>query len=153
MLNSATGCPTESPGRERTPQEIAAGHLEMPGLSKSQKRHWKTIRDHDCKKDDDVYTRFGREWEDAAQLGNQASMAERSAIGLTGRTGLHGVSITARNTGRPTDSVGIGSVVRDHFPVEYTPTARDPLHHTLILPKPVTTTTELLFNGIFGRTP
>ncbi len=145
--------PVSAPATERTPQKLAADHLEMPGLSKNQKRHWKTVRDHSCKKDDSVYTRFGRDWEDTEHLGKQARMAEKSAIGITGRTGLHGVSVTARNTGRPTDSVGIGSVVREHFPVEYTPTARDPLHHSLILPKPVTTTTELLFNGIFGRTP
>ena len=64
--------------------------------------------------------------------------------------GIHGVSVTARDTKAPAGRAQQSDVER-HFRVHDTPSRRDPLHRTVELPKPVTAEVAESFNRLFGR--
>jgi hypothetical protein len=87
--------------------------------------------------------RFGTDPESAEKLATQAA----AALGVLG---VHGVSVTARDTTAPA-GVARRSEVEALFPVHDTPTRRDQLHRTVELPHPVTPEVAELFNRLFGR--
>jgi hypothetical protein len=91
----------------------------------------------------EILKRFGTDVESAERLAAQADMAER-------KTGIHGVSVTARKTRAPA-SQAVRSDVEQVFRVHNTPSDRDPLHRTVELPKPVTEAVAAEFNRLFGR--
>lgn len=101
---------------------------------------------------DDTLARQGTSWESASRLQRQSEAAEANGFG-------HGVSVTtpesnARLSRNPADA---SSATRREFeeagfPVHHTPTARDPNHHTVELPDPVTPEDARRFNEILGRT-
>jgi hypothetical protein len=91
----------------------------------------------------EVLKRFGNEMESAQRLASQSAAAE--AI-----LGIHGVSVTARETDAPAGRANRGAVA-SVFPIHDTPTRRDPLHRTVQLPKPVTPEVAAEFNRLFGR--
>ena len=71
----------------------------------------------------------------------------------------HGVSVTtpaqnARLSQDPTDAsfATRRQLEEAGFTVHHTPTRRDPFHHSVELPKPVTPEAARLFNEVFGRT-
>ena len=88
----------------------------------------------------EILKRFGTEPESAERLAGQAAAAESVM-------GIHGVSVTARDTAARADR----AAVEAHFRVHDTPTRRDPAHRTVELPKPVTAETAEKFNRVFGR--
>ena len=92
---------------------------------------------------DEVLKRFGTDPESAEKLAGDAAKAE--AI-----IGIHGVSVTARET---TATVGSAtrSEIERHFTVHDTPSRRDKGHRTVELPKPVTLEVAEAFNRLFGR--
>ena len=92
---------------------------------------------------DELLKRFGTDSETAKRLGEQADMAERVL-------GIHGVSVTARNSTAPARS-RLRSEVEQVFRVHDTPTRRDPFHRTVELPKPVTEDVSRRFNELFGN--
>jgi hypothetical protein len=94
---------------------------------------------------EEILGREGRAWEDARELSRQAGLAERHP-----KFQIHGVTVTAKKTGE-TYSKCARSTLERHFPVRDTPTYTDPLHRTLVLPKPVTEEAAKLFNSLFGR--
>ena len=87
--------------------------------------------------------RFGTDPEPADRLAAQAAAAETVL-------GIHGVSVTARDTTAPAGATARPDV-EAHFRVHDTPSRRDPLHRTVELPKPVTPEVAELFNALFGR--
>jgi hypothetical protein len=93
--------------------------------------------------DPEVLKRFGADPESADRLAAQAAAAEAVL-------GVHGVSVTARETTAPS-GMAARSDVESHFRVHDTPSRRDPLHRTVELPKPVTPEVADLFNRLFGR--
>lgn len=92
---------------------------------------------------EEVLKRFGTDPETADKLAADAAAAEAVI-------GIHGVSVTARNTNAPAGHAN-RSDVEQHFPVHNTPTRRDRLHRTVELPQPVTPEVAELFNRLFGR--
>jgi hypothetical protein len=92
---------------------------------------------------DEILKRFGVDPEPADRLAVQAAAAEAVL-------GIHGVSVTARET---TSQAGRArrSDVEKVFPVHNTGSRRDPLHRTVELPKPVTPAVAEQFNRLFGR--
>ncbi|AWM41117.1 hypothetical protein GobsT_02750 [Gemmata obscuriglobus] len=92
---------------------------------------------------DEQLKRFGTTAESAERLAQQAAAAETVL-------GIHGVSVTARDTNAPA-GVAPRSEVEKHFPVHNTPSRRDPQHRTVELPKPVTPEVADRFNRLFGR--
>jgi hypothetical protein len=92
---------------------------------------------------DEVLTRFGLEPESAERLAEQAVAAES-------KLGIHGVSVTARDTTAPAGRARRGDV-EAVFRVHNTRSRRDPLHRTVELPKLVTPEVAELFNRLFGR--
>jgi RHS repeat-associated protein len=101
----------------------------------------------------DSLERRGTAPETAADLQDQSTRA--AAAGFP-----HGVSVTTRGRneelGVPPSAVS--SATRSEleaagFPVHSTPTARDPNHHTVELPNPVTPEDADRFNQALGRTP
>jgi hypothetical protein len=92
---------------------------------------------------DEQLKRFGTDPESADRLAEQAAKAEAVL-------GIHGVSVTARDTIAPAGTAP-RSEVEKHFRVHDTPSRRDPLHRTVELPKPVTPEVAELFNRLFGR--
>src|SRR5690606_34494059 len=89
--------------RPDTPQIWAERELQKKDLTKKQRRLYNKIKTHDCEKDD-VYTRFGSDWESSEKLAAEAQAAEAATIGVLGLKNLHGVSVTARPPFRPNDS-------------------------------------------------
>ena len=101
----------------------------------------------------DVFVRRGSDWESTGRLAKQAGQAEE-----TGRFG-HGVSVTSPESNQrlsrdPDDAVSATrrEIEDAGFALTHTPTNNDPDHHTLILPKPVTSDVARAFNQLFGRT-
>lgn len=92
---------------------------------------------------DEQLKRFGTDPESADRLAEQAAAAEAVI-------GIHGVSVTARDTTAPA-GVAPRTEVEKHFVVHDTPSRRDPRHRTVELPKPVTPEVAELFNRLFGR--
>jgi hypothetical protein len=99
-----------------------------------------------------TFSRFGTSWESPTRLGNQAAAAEATEIGVNRVAGLHGVSVTQATPKVPASSATLSEIEGAGFSVVHTPTTGDPLHHTLILPKPVTPEVAQAFNRCFGRT-
>ena len=100
---------------------------------------------------EDVLVRQGKDWESASRLGRQAQDAENAGF-------PHGVSVTtpasnARLSKDPSDASNATRAQFEEagFPVQYTPTGRDPNHHTVQLPKPVTPDVARQFNQVLGR--
>ena len=87
--------------------------------------------------------RFGTDPESAERLAEQAAAAEA-------KLGIHGVSVTARNTTAPAGRAPRDAVEKV-FRVHNTRSGRDKLHRTVELPKPVTQDVADLFNRLFGR--
>ena len=92
---------------------------------------------------EEVLKRFGTDPETAEKLTSAAAAA--AAV-----IGIHGVSVTARETKAPAGRAN-RSDIEQHFTVHNTPSRRDPLHRTVELPQPVTTEVAELFNRLFGR--
>ena len=92
---------------------------------------------------DELLKRFGTDPESAERLAAQAAAAQAVL-------GIHGVSVSARDTSAPCDSAP-RAVVQTAFPVHDTPSRRDPLHRTVELPVPVTPEVAERFNRLFGR--
>jgi hypothetical protein len=100
---------------------------------------------------DGTLVRQGTDKESASRLGRKAGEAEANGF-------PHGVSVTTpdannRLANNPSDS---STATRKQiegagFPVVHTPTRRDPDHHTVVLPKPVTPADAQRFNEVFGR--
>ncbi|MFI0373296.1 RHS repeat-associated core domain-containing protein [Actinomadura sp. 1N219] len=104
--------------------------------------------------DDDVFVRRGTSWESTGRLSSQAQAAGDHPSGRF----PHGVSVTtpesnARLSRNPEDAVTAtrGQIKAAGFDVVHTPTRNDPNHHTLVLPKPVTSDAARSFNQLFGR--
>lgn len=87
--------------------------------------------------------RFGTDPESAGQLAEQAAAAEA-------KIGIHGVSVTTRDTNAPAGRASRDEVEKV-FRVRNTPSRRDPLHRTVELPEPVTPEVADAFNRLFGR--
>jgi hypothetical protein len=99
----------------------------------------------------DPLVRRGRSWESAKRLAAKCAEAEEAGF-------PHGVSVTSPDANRelakdPEDCVTAArsAFETDGFEVIYTPTRRDPDHHTVELPKPVTEEIAVKFNTILGR--
>lgn len=92
---------------------------------------------------DEVLKRFGTDPETVEKLAEAAAAAEKVL-------GIHGVSVTARDTTAPAGRANRTDVA-PHFRVHDTPSRRDRLHRTVELPKPVTAEVAELFNRLFGR--
>jgi hypothetical protein len=93
--------------------------------------------------DEELLKRFGTDPEPATRLAQQAA-ASLAVLGI------HGVSVTARETTAPAGAATRSDVERV-FPVLDTPSRRDPLHRTVELPQPVTDAVAETFNRLFGR--
>lgn len=91
----------------------------------------------------EVLKRFGVAPESAEKLGTAAAQAFEIL-------GIHGVSVTARDTKAPAGHASRTDIEK-HFRVHDTPSRRDPLHRTVELPQPVTDDVAELFNRLFGR--
>lgn len=102
-----------------------------------------TLHNHHRALPDELLKRFGSDPETAEKLAADAARAD-------GVLGIHGVSVTARETTAPAGAASRAEVER-HFRVHDTPTRRDRGHRTVELPKPVTPETADLFNRLFGR--
>src|SRR5439155_2033565 len=72
---------------------------------------------------DEVLKRFGTDAEPAEKLAGDAARAEAVL-------GVHGVSVTARETTAPAGHA-VRADVEAHFPVHDTPSRRDKLHRTV----------------------
>jgi hypothetical protein len=91
----------------------------------------------------EILKRFGAEPESAERLAAHSTAAEAVL-------GIHGVSVTARETTAPAGRARRADV-EQVFRVDDTPSRRDPLHRTVELPKPVTPDVADTFNRLFGR--
>jgi hypothetical protein len=91
----------------------------------------------------EILKRLGLTRESAVRLARKAAQAERVL-------GIHGVSVTAGQTGSVASEAAREEVAK-LFPVHETPTRNDPLHRTVELPKPVTQEVANQFNRLFGR--
>ena len=99
----------------------------------------------------DVLVRRGTSWESPRRLARQAKQAREAGF-------RHGVSVTVPEANLllardPTDvSQASRRALEDAgLKVHPTPTRRDPNHHTIELPDPVTDEVAEVFNRIFGR--
>ena len=91
----------------------------------------------------EVLKRFGTDPESVDRLAEQAAAA-LSTIGI------HGVSVTGRETAAPASRANRIDVAKV-FRVHDTRSRRDPLHRTVELPIPVTQAVVDDFNRLFGR--
>ncbi len=105
----------------------------------------------DCATKDATLVRRGSSYESATRLQKQAAAAEAHGF-------PHGVSVTTpesnlRLSRNPSDaSQATREAFEDvGFPVHHTPTANDPLHHTVELPSEVTPEVADRFNSVLGR--
>jgi hypothetical protein len=92
---------------------------------------------------EELLKRFGADPESVEKLAGDAANAEAVL-------GIHGVSVTARETKAPAGRASRPDV-EQHFKVHDTPSRRDKRHRTVELPKPVTQEVADLFNRLFGR--
>jgi RHS repeat-associated protein len=147
------------PGRTMNPRTKAAVDLGLTlldaaaGLGKVAVRELLAAERQVVRDVEERFYRRGTDWESKTRLGKQAEAAERTAIGVNKVTGLHGVSVS-----RTVPAPGIEAVSATRKEIEdagfslvHTGTANDPLHHTLVLPKPIEKPVELIFNLLFGR--
>jgi hypothetical protein len=104
------------------------------------------------KDEDQLFYRRGTSYESTTRLGRQAAAAEQAKIGVLGVTGLHGVSVSRTVPTVPASAATRAAIEGAGFRLVPTPTASDPFHHTLELPKPVTRDVADKFNALFGRT-
>jgi hypothetical protein len=107
---------------------------------------------------DDILVRRGKNKESAQRLAKQAAAAEQAGSARNGVPFGHGVSVTspeanARLAIDPDDASRATRLEVENagFEVRHTPTARDPDHHTVQLPKPVTEEVAARFNAVLGR--
>jgi len=135
--------------------EVAAVKLEA-ALTKVEGSLGRTL----LQGGEDIFVRRGTSFETATRLEKQAMAAEKAGVARNGTPYGHGVSVTtpesnARLARDPADaSYATRSALKDEgFEVRHTPTAADPMHHTVQLPAPVTPQAAGLFNRIFGRRP
>ena len=101
---------------------------------------------------DDLQVRRLKNWESAQRLARWAADAEQAGLG-------HGLSVTSPEANQhlaqdPADAVQATRRAFEEagFEVRYTPSKRDPDHHTVIIPKPVTEEVATRFNAVLGRT-
>ncbi|MEU4743704.1 polymorphic toxin-type HINT domain-containing protein [Actinosynnema sp. NPDC023658] len=97
--------------------------------------------------DDQVFARLGTSKESTGRLADQARMAEGNPKSFG-----HGVSVRAVDG--PVEGASLATKAQLEgagFSLIFTPTRKLPMHHTLILPKPVDTGVQKLFNQAFGR--
>ena len=99
----------------------------------------------------ETLVRQGVSWESTGRLSRKALEAEAAGKG-------HGISVTTpqsnlRLSTNPSDSVSAStdSLEAAGLHVTETPGRRDPDHHTLLLPRPVTPEVARLVNELFGR--
>jgi hypothetical protein len=107
---------------------------------------------------EELLVRRGRSPESARRLEAQATAAEMAGTAQNGVSYGHGVSVTspasnARLARDPADAVSARRRELEDagFEVRHTPTRADPDHHTVQLPKPVTSGVADIFNSLFGR--
>jgi hypothetical protein len=94
---------------------------------------------------DQLFSRFGTSAESTGRLTRKAADAEEHGNG-------HGLSVTATDGAAEGTSVASrADIEAAGFSLRYTPSRADPMHHTLILPKPVTSGVKNQFNTVFGR--
>lgn len=105
----------------------------------------------DCSKANDTLVRRGKDKESATRLAARAQDAEAHGF-------PHGVSVTTpasnqRLSKDPSDAMMATKKAFEDagFTVHHTPTSKDPQHHTVELPKPVTPEVAKLFNSVLGR--
>ncbi|MFC9692915.1 RHS repeat-associated core domain-containing protein [Kribbella sp. NPDC056951] len=97
---------------------------------------------------DQLFARFGTSKESTGRLARNAQMAEDG----TPRSYGHGVSVTPVDSAAEGVSVATRSQIEGAgFSLRFTPTRNNGRHHTLILPKPVTSGVQKDFNTVFGR--
>jgi RHS repeat-associated protein len=87
--------------------------------------------------------RLGTSPESPIRLGTKAAAAEEAI-------GIHGVSVSGAKPEGPASRAS-QEAVKSEFKVHETPSAKDPQHKTVELPKPVTKSVADLFNDLFGR--
>ncbi|HEY3790039.1 MAG TPA: hypothetical protein VGL71_14360, partial [Urbifossiella sp.] len=92
---------------------------------------------------DEILKRFGADPESAEKLAGDSAQGETIL-------GIHGVSVTARETTAPSGIASRAELER-HFAVHDTLSRRDRRHRTVELPKPVTSEVAERFNRLFGR--
>src|SRR5438046_78189 len=108
---------------------------------------------------EDILVRRGKSWESVQRLEAQAEAAEKAGSARNGIPFGHGVSVTSQSSNDrlardPGDCVSARRRIVEEagFEVRYTPTRKDPDHHTVALPKPMTDEIAAAFNTVFGRT-
>jgi hypothetical protein len=108
---------------------------------------------------DDTLIHRGRSRESAQRLAKQASAAENAGAAQNGIPFGHGVSVTSPTSNAllakdPDDATSATRIMFEDagFAVRHTPTNRDPDHHTVQLPKPVTDEVADRFNDVLKRT-
>ena len=90
------------------------------------------------------------------RLGDSAESVtrlERRSLEAEQKIGQHGVSVSTTKPppGVPCSSASCADLRSRGFDVIATPSRRDPNHHTVVLPKPVTKEAAKEFNRAFGR--
>lgn len=107
---------------------------------------------------DDTLVRRGKRKESAQRLAKQATAAEYAGDAQNGVPFGHGVSVTTPRSNLllatdPEDAVSATRRMFEDagFPVRHTPTLKDPDHHTVELPKPVTDEVASRFNDVLKR--
>jgi len=107
---------------------------------------------------DGELVRRGISWESTGRLNKQALAAEKAGFARNGVAYGHGVSVTTpasnnRLSRNPSDSLAARrkDFEAAGFSIRYTPTSKDNNHHTVQLPKPVTSTDAKRFNELLGR--
>jgi RHS repeat-associated protein len=98
-----------------------------------------------------LFHRLGTSYESPTRLARQAAAAEQAEIGTLRLKGLHGVSVSPSPPAVPAGSASAAQIEKAGFKLVFSPTAADPMHHTLILPNPVTREVADVFNALFGR--
>jgi RHS repeat-associated protein len=94
---------------------------------------------------DQLFSRFGTSAESTGRLTRKAADAEEHGNG-------HGLSVTTADDAVEGASVASrADIEAAGFSLRYTPSRNDPMHHTLLLPKPVTSGVKNQFNMAFGR--
>ena len=92
-------------------------------------------------RDDPLLYRFGLEWEPASKLAEDCARAVANGY-------LHGISAFSR-TARIDAVAASRTEVERHFRVVQT--GRNPYHHTIAVPQPITDDVADILNRLFGR--
>lgn len=96
---------------------------------------------------DQSFARLGTSKESTGRLASQAQKAEENPKSFG-----HGVSVRAVDGAVEGASVATrGQIEAAGFSLIFTPTRNLPMHHTLIVPKPVDSVVQRAFNAVFGR--